>query len=82
MTEMEAAKPSLWVPVPGMYGVSLSTWPFGIVLEAHRAYTFFKGFVIDMDLDAASLQIMRVSNAFPRVTSVHEITVDGVIDIH
>ena len=76
---MEAAKPSLWMNVPGMYGVSL----YGRLELCLRAFelTRLKGFVLDLDPDAASLQVVRVSNAFPRTTSVHTISVDGVVDI-
>ena len=39
----------------------------------------FKGFVIEFDPDTTSMQVVRVSNAFPRVETTHVVTLDGVI---
>lgn len=77
MTEMADAKPSLWVPAPGMYGVS------GTHLNPiRRPWTYmFQGFVLDLDPDTPSLHVVRVSNAYPTTKTAHSITVDGVCDI-
>ena len=39
-----------------------------------------KGFVMDLNPYTSSLQVLHVSNAFPRVKSVHKVTIDGVVD--
>ena len=66
----------------GTYSVhvrSESMWLFQAVFGAAKL-TDWKGFVVDLDLDTTSLQIMRVSIFVPGITSVHKVTVNGVIE--
>lgn len=48
-------------------------------VERFPSSHIFKGFVIEFDPDTTSMQVVRVSNAFPRVETTHVVTVDGVI---
>ena len=50
------------------------------VESGQKAYLFFrKGFIVDLDPDEISLQVVRVAKAFPGVETRHMITVDGVV---
>lgn len=79
MMKIKGARPSLWVPIPDMYGVSILWVQDGSSIAS--AYNPIKGFVLDLDPTTCSLEMTRILNAFAKVRTTHKVTAEEIVDL-
>jgi len=79
MMKIKGAGPSLWVPIPDMYGVSILWVQDGSSIAS--AYNSIKGFVLDLDPITCSPEMTRISNAFAKVRTTHKVTAEEIVDL-
>lgn len=86
---MDTPNPSLWVPIPTMYGVSFPFFlPFPLTLTPSQEkprcinnppYPKIRekqGFILDLVPQTPSVTVTMISNVYPKMESVHTIMLD------